>query len=268
MAAFGKPTLVPRDTTAAAKVAKAHLKSGAGLKVPASQTQRVGAAPEGFGKYVMWSEKDPQLALMVFLNAGDSLGVGVLGVKTTDRIQFVASVGHASFAEETENKGISGLIGIAAAGAELGAAAFGFPEVAPVIAAGSKFAQDQFKEKQVKTKVRDAFGEDPGSHHKARQEGGVLVCAPTAFGILSSGEDEKYWIKPPGNRIDANRPDHVRKTKSFFLRRGMGEQTFQGAGDVFLVAWDHAFSDNFGFYELHVIMKRGSGKVPKPDPVE
>jgi hypothetical protein len=272
-AIFGNPRLLPREKTAGAKLAQAavaHPKldfKKSGLKTPASQTGQVGEAPDGFGKYVIWSEKDPQLALVIFLNSGDPMGVGVLGIKPTDRIQFVSSVGHASFSESTENKGVPALIGIAAAGADLTAAAFGFPEVAPLIEAGSKFAKEQFKEKEVKDKIRDPFGEDPGSHDMARQEGGVLVCSPTAHGILSSGTDQELWVKK-GKRIDANRPDHVRRAKSFFLRRGMGEQTFAEGGDMFLLAWDFDFSDNFGFYELHVIMKRGSGKVPTPTPVE
>jgi hypothetical protein len=101
----------------------------------------------------------------------------------------------------------------------------------------------------------------------ARQEGGVLVCLPAAHGVYSSGQDEKYWIKKPGNRIDANRPDHV-KNGGFLLRRGMGPYPSREAGDLSLVAWDHIFDDNVGFHELHVIMKRGNGKLPTPGPVE
>jgi hypothetical protein len=118
----------------------------------------------------------------------------------------------------------------------------------------------------VRTKIRNAYGVEPKEKEFARQEDGVLVCAPQAHGALSSGGDEKFWVKRPGNRIDANRPEHVRTTKSFFLRRGMGEQTFSAAGDVVLIASDHVFPDNHGFYELHLILKRGSGKVPAPTP--
>jgi hypothetical protein len=142
-----------------------------GITTPTSKTMQVGEAPEGFGKYVMWSDEDSQLALVVFLNAGDPMGVGVLGVKATDKVQFVAAVGHASFSESTENKGVPAMIGIVAAGGNVTAAAFGFPEAAPVIKAGSAYAKEQFKEKNVKTMVRDPYGEDPSSHHKAKKEG-------------------------------------------------------------------------------------------------
>ena len=183
-ATFGKARRVPIGQTAAGRVAREipeAKRKKFGITTPASKTVQVGEAPEGFGKYVAWSDEDSQLALVVFLNAGDPMGVGVLGVKATDTIQFVSAVGHASFSESTENKGVPAMIGIVAAGAKLTAASFGLPEAAPVIEAGSAYAKEQFKEKNVKTMVRDPYGEDPSSHHKAKKEGGVLVCSPSAW---------------------------------------------------------------------------------------
>jgi hypothetical protein len=271
VAAFGAAKRVPRRATAAARVAeqqRAPVRGKPTLHPPASTTVQVGEAPDGFGKWINWNDPDEQLALVVFLNAADSLGVMVHNVRATDRIQIVAATGLASFSETTKNKGISAAIGVVAAGGELAATSFGHPEAVPVIDAARQFAQEEFREEKVKTKVRDAFGEDPKSHTMARQEGGVLVCTPSAGGALYSAEADKFWIKPPGNRIDANRPDHVRKFKSFFLRRGMHPQTFKDAGTVVIVPWDWHFTDNAGFYELHLILKRGSGKLPpQPPPV-
>jgi hypothetical protein len=90
-------------------------------------------------------------------------------------------------------------------------------------------------ERQVKTKIRDAYGEEPSKKDMARQEGGVLVCKPEAHGscYYYSGEDEKFWIKPPGNRIDRNRPEHLGRN-AFFIRRGMGAQRVREAGDLYL----------------------------------
>ena len=97
------------------------------------------------------------------MNAGDHLGVMISGARPTDRIDVVSATGIASFAEETENEGVGSLIGIVAAGATVAASAFGAPEAAPAIGAAEKYAKDRFKEKKVKTKRRDPFGEDPGS---------------------------------------------------------------------------------------------------------
>lgn len=263
---FGRRKTVSGAASIAGRVAKSHPTGALGLHIPASKTTAVGQAPEGFGKWVEWRDSDRELALMVFINSADPMGVGVLGVNATDRFELVAAVGHASFSQETENEGISSAIGIVAAGANLTASAFGFPEAAPLIGAAERFAQDQYKEKEVKTKVRDAYGEEPRTKHKARQEGGVLICMPGARGVYTSGEDEKFWVKKPGNRINANRPDHVKK--AVFIRRGMGPVTSTDAGELFMLAWDHNFSDNVGFYKLHVLMKRGSGRVPKAGGVE
>src|SRR4051812_46029630 len=105
-ATFGSAKRVPKRTTAAAKLAKqqlAPLGGGTGLHAPESTTHQVGNAPEGFGKYIGWSEKDQQLALVVFLNAGDSSGVAIQGVRATDRMEIVSAVGNASFSDETKN---------------------------------------------------------------------------------------------------------------------------------------------------------------------
>ena len=57
----------------------------------------------------------------------------ISGVKKTDTIEFVSDTGIASFAEETQNKGVGAFIGVVAAGATVAASAFGAPELAPVI---------------------------------------------------------------------------------------------------------------------------------------
>jgi hypothetical protein len=230
---------------------------------PKSEIVTVGEQPEGFGKQVVWDPADAGLALVIFINPADDLGVMISGVKATDTIDFVAAAGIASFAEETENESIPSLIGIVAAGADLAANAFGAPEAVPVIAAGEKFAQDRFQEKKVKTKRRDAFGVDPGSGLKARAEGGVIVSPPSAGTIYYSGDSDhqERWIKKPGTRDSQHLPDHVRD--AFFLQgRPKDKRTATEAGDIFISAWDWFFPDNFGFYHLHVLLQRGSGKPP------
>jgi hypothetical protein len=268
---FGATRVVPQGRTPADRIARAGAGRGATTltRSPASVTTQVGEAPEGFGKYVQWAQEDTELAVVVFLNAADPLGVAILGVTPGDTFGLEFAAGLASFAEDTENEGVSSIIGIVAAGATMGASAFGVPEAGPLIAEGASFAQDKYKERQVRTKVRDAYGEDPSSRRKARQEGGVLVCKPEAHGTYYSGHDERFWIRFPGDRIDRNRPEHLGRN-AFFIRRGMGPQRVREAGDLCLLAWDHVFPDNFGFYELHVIMRRGD--LPPtpvdPDPVD
>ncbi len=249
----------PMKTVGApAKIAAALTKAG---KTPAKSTiATVGEHPDGFGKHVYWDMDDAGLALVIFLSAADSLGVMISGARASDTIEFVSATGIASFAEETENEGISSLIGIVAAGAGLTASAFGLPEAKPVIDAAAKFAQDNFKEEKVKTKRRDAFGVDPGTGHRARQEGGVIVSLPAAGQIFYSGNDDhkERWIKEPGIRDAAHYPDHVHD--AFFLRGlGKDKRRCSVGGDIIISPWDAKFEDNCGFYRLHALLKRGRG---------
>ena len=259
---FGPKTVLPASKTIAARFATA------GEPKPKSTVTMIGTAPNGFGKSVSWAPEDAGLAVVVFLNAGDLYGVSIQGVKATDTIEFVSAIGIASFAEETENKGVGAFIGLVAAGAIVTASAFGAPELTPVIGAAEKFAESRFEQKKVKTKRRDPFGEDPGNGDKARQEGGVIVSLPrpdVTTQIYYSGNDDhqERWIKKPGTRDTAHYPDHVKEGGAFFLQSGKSnKRRVSGDGNIIIAPWDHIFEDNFGFYRLDILLKRGSGKSP------
>jgi hypothetical protein len=267
-ARYGAQRTIRAGLTIAGRTAKP------GQPKPRSTVTAVGKAPKGFGKQVLWDAGDPELALVIFLNAADPYGVMISGAEPTDSIEFINSAGIASFSEATENEDVGSFIGVVAVGANLGAAAFGAPAAAPLINAAAAFAQDQFKEKQVKTMRRDAFGEDPGNGQNARAEGGVIVSMPEAQQIFYSGnaQHKERWIKPPGTRDNAHRPNHVRN--AYFLDSGSSNRNKRkalAAGDFIISAWDHKFDDNFGFYRLHAVVKRGDGRLPAPrtpQPVE
>lgn len=263
VALFGAKKVLPASKTIAALLTKP------GQPKSKSRNVTIGEAPNGFGKQVLWDADDSALALMIFLNASDSMGVMISGVKATDTIELVTAAGLASFAEDTENEGAGAIIGIVAAGANATAAAFGAPEAKPIIDAGAKFAESRFQEKKVKTKVRTAFGVEPGTGLKARQEGGVLVSLPAARETFYSGDGDhtERWIKVDGTRDDAHRPPHVKN--AFFLRSGSANKRMATTdGDILIYPWDAFFSDNFGFYRLHMLVKRGSGNLPDPPVVD
>jgi hypothetical protein len=193
--------------------------------------------------------------VLAFLNAADDLGLCVTGVRHGDIFEHVSVAGNPSFSTETVNKGIAGLIGVVGVGAEAVATAFGHPELQPLIRDARQYAQQQFPESERPSKRRDGYGmADDGS--KARQEGGVIVCEPRAQGIYYSATDRDYWIQGGGSRNDANQPRHIPVNDAFFLNRHMGPERLHGAGDLYVCAWDHAFPDNAGFYEVHFILRR------------
>jgi hypothetical protein len=253
---FGAKRVIRASDTIAGRLTKP------GQDKPKSTVVVVGEAPDGFGKQVLWDPSDTALALIVFLNAADYLGVMISGVKQNDIIEIISATGLASFGEDTENEFAGAIIGIIAAGATATATAFGAPEAAPVIAAAAEFANTQFKQKQVKTLRRDPFGEDPGDGLKARQEGGVLVSGPAARQIYYSGDNdhEERWIKQPGTRDGAHLPDHVKH--GAFLRSGVNFKDRASAdGDIIIYPWDFDFLDNVGFYRLHVLVHHGPPPV-------
>ena len=254
----------PARTLAARQTIAGRLTS-AGQPTPKSTVVTIGESPDGFGKQVIWDPADEGIAVVIFLSAADPLGVMISGVKRTDTVEVVSSTGLASFDEDAKNEGAAAFIGIVAAGANLGAAAFGAPGLAPVIGAAAKFAKTQFKEEKVRTKRRDPFGEDPGTGLKARAEGGVLMSMPEARQAFYSGngDHKERWIKVPGTRDDSHRPNHV--LGASFLQAGSANIHAAGAdGDLIIYPWDHKFEDNFGFYRLHVILKRGDGSFTPP----
>jgi hypothetical protein len=239
-----------------AKVAQPSLGTGvAASAAPALQVAGTGNLPAGFGRQVTWVGED-DFAMVAFVNTADDLGLCVSGVRDGDIYQHVAVAGKASFATDTRNNGIAGLIGVVGAGADLAAGYFGVPEVVPFINAAAKYAQQQFPESQEPAKRRDGYGEDD-NHNKERAEGGMAVYCPGYKGIGFSGEDSKYWIKKDGTRDDKHLPDHLKPGDAFFLQRTMGPRRLNGTGDLFLCAWDWNFPDNAGFYEVHFILKRG-----------
>lgn len=218
--------------------------------------------PEGFGSGFTWDRADNEVLLVMFVNAADALGISVDGLKAGDQVQVISASGVASYSQSKGNPIASSLVGLAAAGAKVAV-----PEISPVITAAEKFAKEQFKATNAKTKVRDAFGVEPGSGGKAQQEGGLLVCLPEAGGTFYSGRDRNRWIKKDGTRLDENLPDHV--FGSFFPRQGLVNhniRTVQQPGQMFVLAWDFAFDDNAGFYKVFVKLTKGKGPPPNPNP--
>ncbi|WP_371550452.1 hypothetical protein OG266_34300 [Streptomyces sp. NBC_00554] len=226
-------------------------------EVPGDVTQ-VGDQPAGFGVLIDWNT-DEDMAVIAFINAMSIDGVMVSGVRDGDTFELERASGRATFDVGTDNEAIPGLISIAAVGANIAAGAFGQPELIPLINAASTFAQQRFPETSTRGRARNAFGEDDNGG-RARQEGGVIVCNPSARAPYTSGDEDHQsrWIQGNGQRISENLPDHISAGSAFFLRRDMGSERIQGTGEMTLSAWDHGdfAADNSGFYRVRFILRR------------
>jgi hypothetical protein len=223
--------------------------------------------PKGFGVGFTWDRAEPEALLVMFVNAADPYGISIEGLKAGDQLQVMSASGIASYSEDKGNPDADSIIGLVAKGANIALDAAGLPEVTPLVTAAEEYARSKFKATNAKTKRRDPFGVDPGSGHKARQEGGLLVCLPEAGGIHYSGNNDhkERWIKGDGVRSDANRPAHV--FGAFFPQQGLNSlntRMIQQDGVAYVTAWDWKFEDNAGFYKVFVKLTRGNGLPQTP----
>ncbi len=236
---------------------------------PGSSVVQVGDEPPGFGKVFQWDRKDDKILLALFINAADDLGVSVAGLERGDVVQVSSASGIASFSEDKGNPTASSIVGLIATGAKAAAGLSGNGEFVPLLNAAEAYAKDRFKATNAKTKRRDAFGVDPGSGHKARQEGGIIVCLPEAGGTLYSGESESRWIKPDGTRTDNHLPAHFPPGAAFFPMQGVptyNTRTVYTNGELYVLPWDWKHDDNAGYYKVFVKLTKGTGPVD-PGPI-
>src|SRR5262249_38228694 len=243
---------------------KAALASGTSSSLIA-----VGEPPPGFGKGFVWDRADPEIMLVMFINAADPLGVSIEGMQAGDTVQVLSASRIASFSSAKGNPLAASIVGLVAAGAKVVVGPEGAPQAVPAIDAAETFAKEQFKATNAKTKRRDAFGVDPGSGGKARQEGGLLVCLPEAGGTFYSGngDHKERWVQKDGTRTVENMPAHF-NYNAFFPRQGFPEHNtrmVRQTGPMYVLAWDHAFDDNAGFYKIFVKLTKGNG--PPSDPI-
>ncbi len=253
-----------------AKVVRPALSFARRGALTGSMLAEVGDHPSGFGQGFEWDRRDAEIMLVLFVNAADNSGISIDGLRKGDQIQVVSASGIATFSEDNGNPLAGSLVGLVAAGAKVGADVLGLPEIGPVLDAGEKFAEEQFKGTGKGTKPRDAYGEEPGTGTIHREEGGILVALPEAGCTYYSGDGDhkERWIKDHGPRYDRIRPDHV-KYGYFIVRSDPAQNSrfLNGDGPVYIQPWDWKFDDNAGYYKVFVHIKRGDSATPPPPDV-
>jgi len=230
----------------------------------------VGTAPTGFGTTFNWDRSQQSVLLVVFVNAADPLGVSITGLQPGDVIDVRSASGMASFSKDTGNSVASSIIGFVADGtaAVVGALDPGSQGVTQAIQAAGQQAQNLFKGTGAAQKFRDAFGVEPSTHGYGLEEGGVVVCMPQGGGTYYSADSDhrSYWATipsavgqprglPKAYQSQSNNPPF------FFIGQAQSSpnaQTCQSDNPAYILAWDFAYGDNAGTYEVFVQLTQGS----------
>lgn len=204
-----------------------------------------------------WDRLDPQIRLILFVNAADSTGVSIGNLRANDEINVTEMAGDAEFDADAGNSGLFSIAALLLSLTEAVTVGAGHPEFKGPISELENIARQAFGMKGQPKKVRDAFGLSDGGTHKARQEGGVILSLPGSQGPYQSGKSQELWIKNDGERTDANRPDHV--VHGFFPRRHAPEHNrrqLAQSGRLFVTAWDWNYPDNTGYYKVYMTITR------------
>jgi hypothetical protein len=219
----------------------------------------VGEAPAGFGPIFEWDrERFERVNLSAFVNAADPLGIMIAGARADDRLTVTSASGLATFAQSKGSFSVS-LIGLVS-GVSGGVVIFNGGDKDgsnAIVEAVNKFAEREFENKGERVLIRDAFGIEPSSQNSAKREGGVVISLPAAGGPYYSGSDKKFNLRSNEPRRDSERPAHVEF--GFFLVRGDADHMSRPVGsngEIYLVAWDHKFQDNAGFYQVRLTLTR------------
>lgn len=202
----------------------------------------------GFKVLVGVSSNDPTGAEIAGLEAGDIIGIGEMA-------------GECSFSTVSV-KLIKGIINVANKIAGETAEILTDGAAEPVVKAWNdslKAVEDGFNQKDIDTKLRDAWGETKGGGY-ATHEGGILVCLPQSGGPLNQDQFKLNDDAGKNGRL----PKYYPQGKAFFpcnLPGGTMYAPASESGTAYILAYDSKFSDNQGAYNIEICIMRPS-KAP------
>lgn len=223
---------------------------------------RVELMAEEFGPDIVIPPDARDVAIWTEISSTDDSGVTIQGIKKDDTIEIESIAGICSFSGQTTGRRVLSVVGIV--GGILGA-------TTGIAGTAGKLLKSQAS--SIKTEVgnasakgdgggkrRDGYGKDVGGKEFAANEGGIIVCMPSARGPIYASQDNHLAddAKKEG-RLRA----HVRKAiqnKCFFPCREEGGEMARKAqedGTLHILVFDSDFSDNAGSYEMRFRVRRG-----------
>ncbi len=211
---------------------------------------------QAFGPDIVVHEDIKALTVWAEVSSTDDTGVTIDGIKAGDVVEVSEVTGICSFDDGSVGQKISGFVAIVG-----GILATGLPLLgtAAALKVAKAFGDRAAALKKVvgtpgTGKRRDGYGEDPRTSDFATREGGIIVCMPSAKGVLYATE-ENYLAA--GSRAKGRLPqyfsENVTKFNCFFPCReedGVMSRRAAQDGSVHLIVFDSKFTDNAGDYEV------------------
>ena len=109
-------------------------------------------------------------------------------------------------------------------------------------------------------KARDGYGVKMNDGKFAKNEGGILICMPSAKGPMYA-HDRNHLpddVEDSG-RLDTHRMGELKDSHCFFPTRkkdGTMDEAAKADGVIHIIAFDSNYADNLGLYEVSLQIMR------------
>lgn len=199
-----------------------------------------------FGPDVKLADGPLDVEIWAEIEAVDDRGIAIDGVKAGDTISISVISGLASFSGQP---GAVKLLSVIYSNS-----------VGLLRSAGSiqkvKDQKETERSEPERGKGRDGYGKDAKGNY-ARNEGGVIVCMPSAGGpMYAQDSNHLHESAESRGRLDKFLSRDM-KGKCFFPVRGkQRERTATTDGVLYVLAFDENFKDNAGGYEIKLRIVR------------
>jgi hypothetical protein len=233
---------------------------------------QVGSAAVGLGVEFDWDRSQQACLVGMAINASDTLGVAIGGLKAGDKVEVLRATGICTFDKDTGHPLLASLIGLLGEGTQDAIDAFVGTEFDNVIKSATTDLQNAAKGSGKGTMQRDPYGIVPGSNSYGLDEGGLVVMMPQAGGIYYSGGGHSPasaslpHVFGQARGLPADLAPYANIIPLYFLGHSVpnGGAVCQNDGVAYVLAWDWAYGDNAGTYQVVVRLTRGNGSASPP----
>ena len=146
--------------------------------------------PDKFADIVIEDDAS-DVALWAEISSTDDSGVTVQGIKRGDTIKIESVSGICSFSVKSGAKKVLSVVGVV--GEFVGSAVTGgaVGKVGKIVKSQASSIKTELGNSGVESggKRRDGYGKDVSGHEFATEEGGLIVCMPSAHGPIYASKD-------------------------------------------------------------------------------